>query len=125
MSALSRRTMLKGLAAGALTAATAAAALQGTTGTSHADETTEQFDYVYNKRRIQGVGLKGDFTSPLATPPRLLIDGQELHVMANANGTYSTATNHYQAFPTLRAAAEASVDELDGAQLSPMHHHHR
>jgi hypothetical protein len=53
----------------------------------------------------------------------LAIDGVELHVMVNANGAYLTMMNHYQGFASLREAARAAVDELNGAKLLPMNHH--
>ncbi|WP_461030533.1 apotyrosinase chaperone MelC1, partial [Streptomyces sparsus] len=48
------------------------------------------------------------------------IDGAELHVMRNADGTWISVVNHYETFPTPRAVARAAVLELRGAQLEPM-----
>jgi hypothetical protein len=53
--------------------------------------------------------------------PSVLIDGVPLHVMTNADGTYSTVVNHYQTFPDLSSAARAGVDALNGATLVSIH----
>ncbi|MEV6601557.1 tyrosinase family oxidase copper chaperone [Actinoplanes sp. NPDC051346] len=50
------------------------------------------------------------------------IDGVPLHVMQNADGTYTSVSNHYESFKSLRAVARAAVDELDGARLLPLQH---
>lgn len=55
--------------------------------------------------------------------PDVVIDGTALHVMVNADGTYTSVANHYQTFRTLREVARAAVDELDGARLVPVRHH--
>lgn len=52
------------------------------------------------------------------------IDGRPLHVMRRADGSYLSAVNHYESFPTVLDAARAAVDDLRGAQLSlsgPVH----
>ncbi|MGQ4513303.1 tyrosinase family oxidase copper chaperone [Streptomyces sp. DW26H14] len=56
----------------------------------------------------------------------VLIDGRPLPVMRRADGSYMSAVNHYESFPTLVAAARAAVDDLRGARLAlddPMLHH--
>ncbi|GGQ74063.1 tyrosinase family oxidase copper chaperone [Couchioplanes azureus] len=50
------------------------------------------------------------------------IDGVPLHVMQNADGTYTSVSNHYESFKSLREVARAAVDELDGARLLPPQH---
>ncbi|WP_236711019.1 tyrosinase cofactor, partial [Streptomyces sp. 150FB] len=53
------------------------------------------------------------------------IDGRPLHIMRRADGSYLSAVNHYESFPTPLATARAAVDDLAGAQLSvsgPIHH---
>ncbi|MFF1799112.1 tyrosinase family oxidase copper chaperone, partial [Kitasatospora sp. NPDC058263] len=48
------------------------------------------------------------------------IDGDELHMMRNADGTWISVVNHYQTFATPRALARAAVSELQGATLVPI-----
>jgi hypothetical protein len=48
------------------------------------------------------------------------IDGEELHVMRNADGTWISVVNHYETFATPRAVARAAVAELQGAALVPL-----
>ncbi|MFJ2443884.1 MULTISPECIES: tyrosinase family oxidase copper chaperone [unclassified Streptomyces] len=62
---------------------------------------------------------------PSPAPPEIRIDGRPLHVMRRADGSYLSAVNHYESFPTPLEAARAAVDALDGAQLAPagpVHH---
>lgn len=49
----------------------------------------------------------------------MFVDGVELHVMRNADGTWISVVSHYDPVPTPRAAARAAVDELQGARLVP------
>lgn len=46
------------------------------------------------------------------------IDGRPLHVMRRADGSYLSAVNHYESFPTLLETARAAVDALGAAQVS-------
>jgi hypothetical protein len=48
------------------------------------------------------------------------VDGEELHVMRNADGTWISVINHYEPLATPRAVARAAVRELQGAQLVPL-----
>lgn len=48
------------------------------------------------------------------------IDGDELHMMRNADGTWISVVNHYQTFATPRALARAAVNDLQGATLVPI-----
>jgi hypothetical protein len=48
------------------------------------------------------------------------IDGEELHVMQNADGTWISVVNHYETFASPRAVARAAVVELQGSQLEPL-----
>lgn len=50
----------------------------------------------------------------------MLIDGEPLHMMRNADGTWISVVNHYQTFSTPRALARAAVNELQGAALVPI-----
>ncbi|WP_434447282.1 tyrosinase family oxidase copper chaperone [Lentzea sp. E54] len=52
--------------------------------------------------------------------PVIAIDGVPLHVVRNADGSYSTASNHYERFPTLLAAARAAAESLQGASVEAM-----
>ncbi|MEW2080194.1 tyrosinase cofactor [Streptomyces sp. NPDC005283] len=85
------------------------------------------FDEVYQGRRIQGApshggghhggghhgnGEHGGYA--------VRIDGDELHVMRNADGTWISVVNHYETFATPRAVARAAVVELQGAELVPL-----
>ncbi|MFD5427516.1 tyrosinase cofactor [Streptomyces sp. NPDC127084] len=82
------------------------------------------FDEVYLGRRIQGKPAShsgghhghgsghGGYT--------VLVDGKELHVMRNADGTWISVVNHYEPHPTPRAVARAAVVELQGAALVPL-----
>ncbi|WP_455353200.1 tyrosinase family oxidase copper chaperone [Streptomyces sp. SYSU K217416] len=49
----------------------------------------------------------------------VLIDGKELHVMRNADGSWISVVNHYDTFDSRRDVARAAVDDLDGAALVP------
>lgn len=49
----------------------------------------------------------------------VFVDGVELHVMRNADGTWISVVSHYDPVATPRAAARAAVDELRGAPLLP------
>ncbi|WP_196255854.1 tyrosinase family oxidase copper chaperone [Micromonospora sp. WMMD558] len=53
--------------------------------------------------------------------PAVRIDDVDLHVMANADGSYVSAVHHYRSFEDLRTLARAAVDDLDGARLIPLH----
>lgn len=48
------------------------------------------------------------------------IDGAELHVMQNADGTWISVINHYEPVATPKALARAAVRELQGAPLVPL-----
>ncbi|MGW6917307.1 apotyrosinase chaperone MelC1 [Kitasatospora sp. NPDC054939] len=134
-SELTRRRMLQG-AAVALTAAagTVVLGVAGPTGKSAtaADPgASDTFDEVFRGRRIQGrpVGADepgagghhhGTTGSGGGTGYQVRIDGEELHMMRNADGTWISVVNHYQTYPTPRALARAAVNELQGAELVPI-----
>ncbi|CAM5498408.1 tyrosinase cofactor [Streptomyces tanashiensis] len=50
----------------------------------------------------------------------MTIDGEELHVMQNADGTWISVINHYEPVATPKAVARAAVRELQGAPLVPL-----
>ncbi|WP_327302661.1 tyrosinase cofactor [Streptomyces sp. NBC_01298] len=131
MNKITRRQALSA-SAGALTAlglagATAHAAV---TGPRTAAPTTPAgtIDEVYQGRRIRIVpasgggndhgGHHGGHQSP--GQPTVLIDGRELHVMRNADGTWISVVNHYETFSGPLPLARAAVRELQGATLVPM-----
>ncbi|WP_159765374.1 apotyrosinase chaperone MelC1 [Streptomyces sp. HM190] len=76
----------------------------------------ESFDEVYRGRRIQGRATAGGHHG---AGYAVLVDGVELHVMRNADGSWISVVSHYSPVPTPRAAARAAVEELQGASLVP------
>jgi hypothetical protein len=127
MSRMNRRELLKYAAAGTVAVGTGALAVQvlTTSGSQAAvEDTTTGFDETYRGRRIQGAPAALRVQSRDAAPamPHVLIDGKPLHVMVNGDGTYTSVSNHYETFRSLRAVAKAAVDQLDGAQLVSLHH---
>ncbi|MER7622946.1 tyrosinase cofactor [Streptomyces sp. NPDC126503] len=135
MSSITRRTALgaavgaAGLAlagpaasAGAATARTGAAdrpaPSAGTAGTGPAPAA---FDEVYLGRRIKGGATHGGHHGGHHTGGySVTIDGEELHVMQNADGTWISVINHYEPLATPKAVARAAVRELQGAPLVPL-----
>ncbi|GGT03207.1 hypothetical protein GCM10010271_01180 [Streptomyces kurssanovii] len=121
MSTITRRHAL-GAAAGAAAGLTlAVAATARATTPARAAAGPPPFDEVYQGRRIQGApshagghhgGHGGGYT--------VHIDGEELHVMQNADGTWISVINHYEPLATPRATARAAVRELQGAVLVPL-----
>ncbi|MFD8984122.1 tyrosinase family oxidase copper chaperone [Streptomyces sp. NPDC059564] len=124
MNKITRRQAL-GTTAGALTVLGIAGA------TAHAAATDSRaagtpagtVDEVYQGRRIQispgtGGGHHGGHHSPGL--PTVKIDGRELHVMQNADGTWISVVNHYETFAEPASLARAAVRELQGSQLAPM-----
>ncbi|MEV6328654.1 tyrosinase cofactor [Streptomyces sp. NPDC051909] len=132
MSSITRRKAL-GVAAGAAGAA-AGLALAGPAAAAPAQASAptgaaapDSFDEVYLGRHIKGgssahgghhgghgghEGHGGGYT--------VTIDGAELHVMRNADGTWISVITHYDPVATPRAAARAAVRELQGAPLVPL-----
>ncbi|WP_446040697.1 tyrosinase family oxidase copper chaperone, partial [Streptomyces sp. SID1121] len=101
------------------------------------DAAGRAFEEMYQGRRIElgpgtgamGAGPMGAGAVTAAASGRsafdIRIDGRPLHVMRRADGSYLSAVNHYESFPTLLDAARAAVEDLRGAQLSlsgPVHH---
>ncbi|MEV6260491.1 tyrosinase family oxidase copper chaperone [Streptomyces sp. NPDC051784] len=89
----------------------------------------ERFSEVYRGREIQGTATvvvpagaqhgPGAAGTVAAVPGiDVRVDGRALHVMRRADGSYLSAVNHYESFPTLLETARAAVDELGGSQLS-------
>ncbi|WP_406398110.1 tyrosinase cofactor [Streptomyces sp. NBC_00879] len=126
MPELTRRRAL-----GAVAGAAAAVAVAGTTAAAARTGRTvpgpsaepASFDEVFQGRRIQGAPSEagghhggGHHGGGFAVH----IDGEELHVMRNADGTWISVVNHYETFATPRAVARAAVAELQGAALVPL-----
>ncbi|MFI1653029.1 tyrosinase cofactor [Streptomyces avidinii] len=123
MKKITRRQAL-GTTAGALTALglTAAAAGATSAAATPAEPTTPgTVDEVYQGRRIQitpgGGGHHGGHHSP--GQPTVRIDGRELHIMRNADGTWISVINHYETFADPKLLARAAVRDLQGAALVP------
>ncbi|MFK0285991.1 tyrosinase cofactor [Streptomyces sp. NPDC090499] len=131
MPELTRRRALT--AAAALAAAAGAQSLlaPGASAAGHSHEgSLEPFDEVYKGRRIQGrpAGMDdmggmqatgGGHHHGHGTGYAVFVDGVELHVMRNADGSWISVVSHYAPVAGPRAAARAAVDELQGAALLP------
>ncbi|MBZ9599897.1 apotyrosinase chaperone MelC1 [Streptomyces yangpuensis] len=124
MNKITRRQAL-GTTAGALTVLglTAAATGVATSAAATPAAPTPQgtVDEVYQGRRIQitagGGGHHGGHHSP--GQPTVRIDGRELHIMRNADGSWISVINHYETFTEPRLLARAAVRDLQGAPLVP------
>ncbi|MBT2428171.1 tyrosinase cofactor [Streptomyces sp. ISL-112] len=80
-------------------------------------EGPQPFSETFRGRRIEGApshadGHHGGYA--------VQIDGEELHVMQNADRTWVSVINHYETFATPRAVARAAVIELQGSELVPL-----
>ncbi|MFI1697019.1 tyrosinase cofactor [Streptomyces bobili] len=129
MPELSRRRALTTAAALAATAAaTGTAAAHSANATpSGSPGSPDAFNEVYKGRRIQGRPSSGGGHHGGGHHGgghhgggfAVYVDGVELHVMRNADGSWISVISHYAPVPTPRAAARAAVDELQGARLLP------
>ncbi|MEU9669342.1 tyrosinase cofactor [Streptomyces bobili] len=132
MPELSRRralTTAAALAAAAAATGTAAAHSANAipSGSPDAPDIPDAFDEVYKGRRIQGRPASGGGHhggghhggGHHGGGYAVFVDGVELHVMRNADGSWISVISHYAPVPTPRAAARAAVDELQGARLLP------
>ncbi|MEV7725220.1 tyrosinase cofactor [Streptomyces sp. NPDC101733] len=124
MNKITRRQAL-GATAGALTVLGIAGATAHAAATDSRAATTPAgtVDEVYQGRRIRitpatGGGHHGGHHSPGL--PTVTIDGRELHVMQNADGTWISVVNHYETFAEPVSLARAAVRDLQGSQLAPM-----
>ncbi|MFD3325624.1 tyrosinase family oxidase copper chaperone [Streptomyces sp. NPDC058701] len=123
MNTITRRQAL-GTSAGVLTALGLAAAATSASAAPAPSTPTDAgtVDEVYKGRRIQitpgsGGHHGGGHHSP--GQPTVRIDGRELHVMRNADGTWISVVNHYETFADPTSLARAAVRELQGATLAP------
>ncbi|MGW4936025.1 apotyrosinase chaperone MelC1 [Streptomyces sp. NPDC004166] len=83
---------------------------------AHGHDLPEAFDEVFRGRRIQGRPTGGHHHG---TGYAVFVDGAQLHVMRNADGSWISVVGHYAPVPTPRDAARAAVEELRGASLVP------
>ncbi|MFI1808782.1 tyrosinase cofactor [Streptomyces sp. NPDC020422] len=126
MSSITRRRALgvaagaAGAAAGLALAGSAGAATPGTAAAAGAEPAA--FDEVYQGRRIKGGPTHGGghHGGHHGGGYSVTIDGEELHVMQNADGTWISVINHYEPVATPKAVARAAVRELQGAPLVPL-----
>ncbi|MGW8377915.1 tyrosinase family oxidase copper chaperone [Streptomyces sp. ODS28] len=84
----------------------------------------EEFDEFYRGRHIVGrcthEARKGATGHGGAHPGvRVFVDGEELHLMENADGTFVSIVNHFEPAPTPHSLARLAVDDLAGAELLP------
>ncbi|MFF5973875.1 tyrosinase cofactor [Streptomyces sp. NPDC012769] len=131
MSSITRRKAL-GVAAGAAAGAATGFALAGqadaatprvaATAAARSAAAPGSFDEVYQGRRIKGGPSHGGghHGGHHTGAYSVTIDGEELHVMQNADGTWISVITHYEPVATPRAAARAAVRELQGAPLVPL-----
>lgn len=131
MPELTRRRALTAAAALAAAAGTQTLRAPGASAAGHSHEgALEPFDEVYKGRRIQGrptgmddmggmAGTGGGHHHGHGTGYAVFVDGVELHVMRNADGSWISVVSHYAPVAGPRAAARAAVDELQGAALLP------
>nr|3AX0_B Chain B, MelC [Streptomyces castaneoglobisporus]5Z0E_B Chain B, MelC [Streptomyces castaneoglobisporus] len=132
MPEITRRRALTAAAAVAATASAAVtlAAPAASAAGHHEPAAPESFDEVYKGRRIQGRPAGGGaHHHEHGGGYEVFVDGVQLHVMRNADGSWISVVSHFDPVPTPRAAARAAVDELQGAPLLPFpanleHHHH-
>ncbi|NUK13296.1 tyrosinase [Streptomyces lunaelactis] len=125
MPELTRRRALGAAAGAAAALAVAGTAAAAAARKEHTAADPASFDEVYKGRRIQGTpshggGHHGGHGGGHGGGYSVHIDGEELHVMRNADGTWISVVNHYEPFATPRAVARAAVAELQGADLVPL-----
>ncbi len=119
---IARRDVLRYATAGAVVAVTGVAVQQlAAERSSAAPAPGGIVEETYRGRHISIARTAGTRAAADAVP-QVLIDGAELHVMANADGTYTSIVTHYQSHRTLRGVARAAVDELGSARLTHVHH---
>ncbi|MGW1295297.1 apotyrosinase chaperone MelC1 [Streptomyces sp. NPDC002533] len=84
---------------------------------AHGHGSPQPFRETFQGRLIEGApthddGHHGGYT--------VRVDGEELHVMRNADSTWVSVINHYETFATPRAVARAAVIGLQGSDLVPL-----
>jgi hypothetical protein len=118
MPELTRRRALGAAAVLAAAAGSQAVIAPSASAAEHHHGEPEAFDEVYQGRRIEGHTVSGGGHHHGAGYA-VFVDGMELHVMQNADGSWISVVSHYDPVPTPRAAARAAVVELQGAPLVP------
>ncbi|AXE24346.1 tyrosinase [Streptomyces globosus] len=127
MNKITRRQAM-GTTAGALAALGIAGATAHAAATDSRAAATRSgtVDEVYQGRRIRitpasasGGHHGGHHGGGHSGLPTVRIDGRELHVMRNADGTWISVVNHYETFADPLSLARAAVRELQGAVLAP------
>ena len=118
MPELTRRRALGAAATLAAVAASQSLTAPTASAAGHEHDAPEAFDEVYRGRRIAGRPLSGSGHHHGAGYA-VFVDGVELHVMRNADGSWISVVSHYDPVATPRAAARAAVLELQGAPLVP------
>ncbi|MDN3295856.1 tyrosinase cofactor [Streptomyces ficellus] len=124
MSRITRRQAL-GVTAGAALGLTAAgratAAPEPAAGSSAHPTGPAPFEEIFMGRRIKGGPSRGGgHHGGHHGGYSIRIDGGELHVMRNADGTWISVITHYEPVATPLAVARAAVRELQGAPLVPL-----
>ncbi|WP_327321201.1 tyrosinase cofactor [Streptomyces sp. NBC_01210] len=121
MPEITRRRAL-GALAGAAAALTVAGTAAAAVRPEPAATAPSAFDEVYQGRRIHGAPSHGGghHGGGHGSGYAVRIDGEELHVMQNADDTWISVVNHYEPLATPRAVARAAVLELQGAELVPL-----
>ncbi|MEU2778261.1 tyrosinase cofactor [Streptomyces sp. NPDC007162] len=128
MPSLTRRRALTAGAVLATAAGVQTLLAPGASAASHSHGgSLEPFDEIYKGRRIQGrpnamddgMGGMGGHHHGHGGGYAVFVDGVELHVMRNADGSWISVVSHYDPVAGPRAAARAAVDELQGAALLP------
>ncbi|MFB0614554.1 tyrosinase cofactor [Streptomyces sp. AGS-58] len=121
MPGITRRRALTAAAAVATTATAATLVAPAASAAGHhMPAAPDSFDEVYKGRRIQGrASSDGGHHHEHGGGYAVFVDGVQLHVMRNADGSWISVVSHYAPVPTPRAAARAAVDELQGAALLP------
>ncbi|MFD3539086.1 tyrosinase cofactor [Streptomyces sp. NPDC058662] len=121
MNTITRRQALSTTAGALSVLGLAGATAHAAVTDSRAATPAGTVDEVYQGRRIRitpgGGGHHGGHHSPGL--PTVRIDGRELHVMRNADGSWISVVNHYETYPDPASLARAAVRELQGAVLAP------
>ncbi|MEU1531200.1 tyrosinase family oxidase copper chaperone [Streptomyces fagopyri] len=75
------------------------------------------FDEMYHGRHILGARTGAGGRAAVGGGEwHVTVDGRPLHLMRRADGSYLSMVDHYQSYPTARAAARAAVDELSPSE---------
>ncbi|MEV5144091.1 tyrosinase family oxidase copper chaperone [Streptomyces sp. NPDC052727] len=108
----SRREVARGLLACAvvLTPAPVVTASRPAPPAQHPDRS--RFEETYRGRRIEGVPVPVAGREATDRDWRITVDGNPLHLMRRADGTWLSMVDHYTSYRTPLEATRAAVDEL-------------